>query len=145
MLKLCATQFNQGWITVCKVMNVFHNSTSSYWDFFNFRAWFRHFDPIKLPLEGYLVKIPKITCPTDTSPTTIIPKVHYPDKSLSRQVIIPKNNIPTSHYPDEKNVPILHNNFNSKCSMTYPKCSRTTMDFVELHTIFLCNCCNFLF
>src|SRR5438034_244719 len=34
-----------------------------------------------------------------------IPTSHYPDRSLSRQVIIPKNNIPKSHYPDNLGVP----------------------------------------
>ena len=36
-------------------------------------------------LIRYTPKIPNITFPNNIRPTTIIPKVHYPDKSLSRK------------------------------------------------------------
>ena len=45
--------------------------------------------------NGFQYEIPNITFLTNIRLTTIIPKVHYPDKSLSRKVIIL-----TSHYPD---------------------------------------------
>ena len=76
----------------------------------------------------YTPKIPNITFPNNIRPTTIIPKVYYPDKSLSRRFIIP-----TSHYPE--------NFFNDFCSLI-PK--YYVLIYYNIYLIFF-YCCIFYY